>query len=255
MPETILQSIDRFEENFQEYLKEIGLIHGPGDTLHFRRILYLSVLDSLSKIALPKERQHNLRVTTFLKQYSEWKECERISLPHLARLLEITSDHMLEPLRIFVSNCISKWEPNSIILLDRSPSLEEIEKICPINYMYKVQVNNGKSIELQRLMYLYLFYNYRNSLMHELKGLGLLSNMPEVAMSSNEPHYSYVPNNISEDGVVEDSSWELIYPIEFYERITIKCLANLCTHLRLNMIDPYQIRTSHTYWIDELNQE
>lgn len=254
MPETISQSIDRFEENFQEYLREIGLISGPGVTLHFRQILYLSVLDSLSKIALPKERRNNLRVTTFLKQYSEWKDCDRISLPHLVRLLEITADHILEPLRIFASTHISNWVPGSVISLNRSPSIEEIHRISPDNFK-GFQIGNGKCFELKHLTYVCLFYNHRNSLIHEFKGLGLLSNMPEVAMSRNEPYYTYLPNNISKDGIIEGGSWELIYPIEFYERITIKCLANLCAYLLQNEIDPYLIRTSHTYWIDELNQE
>jgi len=52
----------------------------------------------------------------------------------------------------------------------------------------------------------------------------------------------------------EVRSWELVYPLGFYERICIVALKKLRTYYLKERIDPYSLHSFGSYWIDELNK-
>ena len=48
-------------------------------------------------------------------------------------------------------------------------------------------------------------------------------------------------------------SWDLSYPVKFFERLCRVCLGNLDRYLRDTKIDPYSSYQFGTYWIEDLN--
>jgi len=48
-------------------------------------------------------------------------------------------------------------------------------------------------------------------------------------------------------------TWELVYPLGFYQKIISTALSNLRAYYKKERIDPYQHYSFGTYWVDELN--
>lgn len=253
MIETLDKRIDRLISYFEGHLQEILQIGGQGHhALHYRRILYVTVLDALTKIVFPNTGNRRQRMVNLLGTFSEWKEHDRISLPHLVKLLNLTPEPVFEPLRVYAIGQYYNWASGDVITLDRDPSYDEIRRLWPRDSEYKFPIKDiNKEISLESLQHVHLFYTHRNSLVHEFRMLGLLSGDPTP--SKNEPYYSALLHDVDETTDTEVVTWELQYPLEFYKSITEKCLTNLSSYLRRNQIDPINFFTSNSYWITELN--
>lgn len=251
MTEPFDQGVNRFTEYIESHLQEISQIKSQGEhVLHYKRVLYVTVLDALAKVVFPSSGNRQ-RMVSFLSSFSNWKEYDRISLPHLVKLLKLAPEPALESLRLFAINEFSNWTSGDVIPLSRDPSYQEIRNLWPKDNEYKFPIKGiNKEISLESLQHVNLFYNHRNSLVHEFRMLGLLSGAP--ISSKNEPYYSALIFNFDEDGE-EDISWELEYPLQFYEKITKNCLVNLSEYMMRNQINPFSFFTSGSYWINELN--
>lgn len=245
------ERIHSFTTYFEGHIQEISRLTSQGDhILHYQRVLYVTVLDALSKVVFPNSGNRQ-RMVNLLSRFSAWKEHDRISLPHLAKLLKLAPEPALEPLRLYVLNEHNKWISGEIIMLDRDPSYQDISKLWPRDNEYKFPIKGiNKDVTLESLQHVNLFYNHRNSLVHEFKALGQLSGAPRF--SRNEPYYSALLLDVDEAGE-EIISWELQYPLEFYRQITERCLSNISNYLYRNQIDPIRFFASGSYWISELN--
>jgi hypothetical protein len=122
------------------------------------------------------------------------------------------------------------------------PEYKEIKRYWP-----KGQENyeSIKGVKLESLKHVYLFYTYRNSLVHESRNLAY--GIEEAALEK-EPSYHGL---ITED---EGNIWQLVYPLRFFENICETCLKNLEKYLNLNNINPYNSFNFGYYWKEELNQ-
>ncbi len=251
MVDTVNQRIDRFTKHFQGHLLEISQLDSKGKhVLHYQRILYVTVIDTLAKVVFPNtgNRQRNINL---LSQFSEWKEHNRISLPHLIRLLKLAPEPSFEQLRLFAMSKHRGWISGEIIDLDRDLTFQEVKNMWPRDSEYKFPIREvNKSISLESLQHVNLFYEHRNSLVHEFRMLGLLSG--SAFFSRDEPYYSTLLHEFDSTGA-EIETWELQYPLEFYKRITEKCLTNVSSYLQCNQIDPISFFTSGSFWIRELN--
>jgi hypothetical protein len=146
---------------------------------------------------------------------------------------------------------INKWIDGEVITLDRDPKYQEVINLWPKENEYKSPIRNiSKEITLESIQHVHLFYSHRNSLVHEFRMPGLLTMDP--ISHPEEPSYCVLSREIDEKGN-EYTSWELMYPLGFYNRIAGKCLQNIGEYLRRNQIDPIVFFTSGSYWIDELN--
>ena len=75
------ENIDKFRQLRMEKLTSIGDIQGKENIL-FKKILYLTFLDSLSSIVYPKE--HNkVRFVSLVNRFSKW-ESRDLSLIHIS---------------------------------------------------------------------------------------------------------------------------------------------------------------------------
>jgi len=237
----IQKQIERFISYFQNKYEIIKETKFKANDELFKKILYIGIIDALSKTIFPRKRTRE-RFVSFLEKYSEWKLSNRISLPHLVRLLEFTPEPEYSKLREFAFSAYGQWPPGEIVSLEKDPEFEEVEKYWPRG---QENIEPIKGVKLLSLKHIHLFCTYRNSLIHELRNLAY--GMEEVALEK-EPSYHGL---MTEDG---GNIWQLVYPLGFFENICETCLKNLEKYLTSNNINPYNSFNSGYYWKEELNQ-
>jgi hypothetical protein len=201
----IQKKIKRFIAYFKYKFKIIKETEFKDNEELFKKILYIGIIDAFSKTVFPR-KGNRIRFVIFLKIFSGWKNCDRISLPHLVKLLEFTPEPEYSKLRKFAFSIYEQWSSGDIIGLETDPKYKEIIKYWP-----RGQVND----EL-------------------IKGVKLES----LTMTM-------------EDG---KDTWQLVYPLGFFENICETCIKNLEEYLILNNIDPYNSFKFGSYWKEELNQ-
>ena len=157
-------------------------------------------------------------------------------------MLEFYPEPEYSEIRKFAFSVYGQWPPGEIISLKKDLELEEIIKHWP-----RGQVNDEliKGLKLESLKHVYLFYTYRNSLIHELRNLGY--GLEELSLGKEPSYHSMT----MEDG---KDTWQLVYPLGFFENICETCIINLKEYLILNDIDPYNSFKFGSYWKEELNQ-
>ena len=158
------------------------------------------------------------------------------------RLLDFTPEPEYSKLRKFAFSAYGQWPPGKVIGLDTEPKYGEVKKYWP-----KGQANNEciKGVKLEALKHVHLFYTYRNSLIHELRNLGY--GIEELSLEKEPSYHSMT----MEDG---KDTWQLVYPLGFFENICEPCLKNLKEYLIINAINPYNSFNFGSYWKEELNQ-
>src|SRR5215211_1181928 len=99
MNKSVVTNIRAYVSYFRDQVQSI-YDHCPktmdGD-LH-SRILYMAVLDAISRSVFPKEENRE-RIVQFVSWFCSWTECDRISLPHLYKLVGTKTEEQFQPLR------------------------------------------------------------------------------------------------------------------------------------------------------------
>jgi hypothetical protein len=229
---TIDDRVNRFKQYFEYELSMINSIPASDSSKKFKKALYVSVIDTLSKSVFPHRQSNHERFVAFLMRFSNWSEGYRISMPHLAQLLRINPDPSYEHLRkiIFESYDKSDVHKSQIVGLDTDPTVDEIKKHWPIQKECRIPI---EGVTLESLQHFHLLYAYRNSLVHELRE-------PGYGMESRDDvDYPYYHGMTIVDAEKEEKSIELVYPVMFFQRLVSTCLNNLETYLKDNKLDPY----------------
>ncbi|OGW28859.1 MAG: hypothetical protein A2X56_14775 [Nitrospirae bacterium GWC2_57_13] len=245
---TIDDRINRFKKYFENELRMIDAIPASDSSKKFKKALYVSVIDALSKSVFPhRNGKNHERFVAFLMRFANWSEGYRISMPHLAQLLRINPDPAFEKLRkiIFEAYDRSNVHRSQLVGLDTDPTSDEIKKNWPTLKECRIPI---EGITLESLQHFHLLYAYRNSLVHELRepGYGI--------ESKDDEDYPYYHGMTIVDAGKEEKSIELVYPVMFFQRLVSTCLNNLEIYLKDNKLDPYAYYKFGTYWIFELNE-
>lgn len=232
------ENIDNFADYTREKLHSISNLTANDDSILFRKVLYVSFLDSLAATIYP-ERENKERFMALIDRFSHWKERDNVSLTHLGRMVTITSDPELEKVRIFTKERLQKWKirTGSNILISEDPSHKEIEKM-----------GWGKTtkIKLDDFKHSHLIYQLRNSLVHQLQAKNELgSNIPD------KPFYQVV-QSLEADGVLKPIRIELIYPVSFLETISDTILDNVIDYLKKGNINPFPHYYAGDYMLEKL---
>lgn len=240
--EELKANIDRFLGFFRSRLQEIRNVDCGESTALFRKVLYSSLLDALSRTTShPKRWNRNReRITEFIRTFCDWKDCERISLTHLVRLLEKVPDPAFSSLRQYAFSLIDKWGEGEIVSLARDPEFRDVKSRWPKEFQKPLE-----DVQIEFLQHVNLFYRNRNSLVHELSELGY--GMEFTA--DDEPFYHSMS-----DTEGKSKSWELVYPLRFYEKLCETAISELRNYYLKDRIDPYSCYYFGTYWIEELNK-
>jgi len=240
--------IERFMSHFKRELEQIWefRIEGGGNEKAYKKVLFFSVIDSLSKCIFPRKGNRD-RIVSFVNDFSEWDNRHRISLPHLSQLLFKSPEPAFSNLKKIVNDEYSKWSSGEIISLERDPDIKDVLKYWPAEKEHKKPLS---VITIESLQHIHLFYSYRNFLVHELREPGYGFD----TYKEDSPYYisfTHLPGDSTED---EKETWELVYPVLFLKNLLVNCLNNMENYLTDNNINPYSSYTFGTYWIDELNR-
>ncbi len=217
-------SVERFLSFFRNRRQEIRDLNCGESIALFRKVLYSSVLDALSRTTSHPKKGNRERITEFMRIFCNWPNCEKISLPHLMRLLEKVPDPAFSDLRQYAFFLLDQWGEGEIIFLDRDPDFQDVKKHWPKDIQKPLE-----DIQIEFLQHVNLFYRYRNSLVHELRepGYGM------EFKGDPEPFYHSMTETES-----KSETWELVYPLQFYDRLCEAAINNLTITLgiELNLI-------------------
>jgi len=244
MEKLLNEAIERYCNHFSKQIVRVNEISGEAQIL-FRKILFSSILDALSRSVYPHEENRNA-FTLLVKNFGDWPDHNRVSLPHLEKLLKDNTDVAFEKLRKIACERLKSWQhPMNTISLDCDPILEEIAEHWPEGR--KLIIGN-KKISLDWLTHLQLLYSHRNFLFHEFRTPGYGFEFEP----DDEPYYHELSTFADEKSRGVDSI-ELVYPVKFLENLCTNVLGGLKTHLQENKINPYNSYTFGSYWIEQLN--
>ena len=239
-PKELEDNIDRFLGFFRNRLSEIRNLNCGESTALFRKNLYSSILDALSKTTSHPKKGNRERIVDFIRYFGGWAHCEKISLTHLVRLLEKVPDPSFSGLKQYAFSLYDQWSEGEVIYLENDPDFDDVKTHWPREILKPFE-----DVQIEFLQHVNLFYRYRNSLVHELRE-------PGYGMEfSKDPNPFY--HSMSDfDG--KQKSWELVYPLRFYEKLCETAIDNLREYYLKDRIEPYMCYTFGTYWIEELNK-
>lgn len=233
------ERIDRFLSFFKRNFEEIQSTNFVEGSYLFKKLLYVGLLDALSKTTTYPKQGNRERFVAFINNFSGWQHCHKISLPHLIRLLQKVHSPEFSPIREYAFDALSKWCASSLPSLNDDLDFSEVKKRWPANIPKPLE-----DIQLDSLKHCHLFYNYRNSLIHELREPGYGFEMKD----DDEPYY-HQHHDIDTD----TTSWELVYPLKFYERLCSNVITELREYYTKDRIDPYRCYSFGSYFIEQLN--
>lgn len=238
----VQKQIERFISYYQFKFQIIKDTKFKANDELFKKILYIGIIDALSKTVFSEKRRNRERFVLFLEKFSGWENCNRISLPHLIRLLEFTPEPEYSKIKEFAFSNYRQWVSGNLIGLEMDLEYKEV-----IRYWPKGQENTEpiKGVKLSSLKHIHLFYTYRNSFVHELRNIAY--GIEEISLG-RVPSYQHLTDENNEE------KWLLIYPFGFFENICETCLKNLKRYLIKNDINPYKFFNFGYYWKEELNQ-
>lgn len=233
----LIEKQSKFFDVMERFIKTIeGSTFNDYDKT-FKKVLYFNVIDLLSKSVYPNTRRNHDRFTEFVRKFCEWDNCDRVSLPHLCRLLEHTQDTDFRKLREYSSSKIEQWDRDKDTDIYNDPLYDEIKEYLPRDKnIIKV---NGKETNVKHLKHVSLLYKLRNSLVHELRELGR-------PMEDSQDVRPYYHKSTHED-------LELVYPVKFIKALTDSGLENLRSHFENKSLNPYDAFNFGAYWINVLN--
>ena len=239
------ERINDFAKYMFNKLSEIDSLSSDSSFL-FKRILYVSFLDSISACIFPNSKNRS-RFIGLIDRFSHWEDRDRVCIVHLSEFCTINSDPELEKIRRFVLNKLKSWQENN----DPSGTIEVSEnpKYDEVSNLWIRGKESNLSYQLSDFKMVNLLYQQRNSLVHQfqVKGRELGPLLPEV------PFYA-IYSDLNSDNKLVPSSIELIYPIEFLSSLCKSILENTVQYFRRGNLDPFATFYAGKFWLNDLNK-
>lgn len=240
------ERINDFYEFMAEKLSEIDAIKA-GDALLYRKVLYISFLDSMAGCVFPNSGNRE-RFIRLIDRFSHWEERDRVCMLHLARFCTINSEPDLEKIREYSFSCIRKWQKDdtgtSIIEAKDNPKYSDIK-----NLWEKSGKEMGLAYQLSDFKLSSLMYQLRNALVHQFQSRGREFGplLPDV------PFYQFF-KTIDLDGNLIPSRFELVYPSSFLSSICKTILQSIYEYLSKGNINPFPTYYAGDFWLRDLNK-
>jgi hypothetical protein len=194
------------------------------------KALYLVEIDTLSRAAFPGNPSNRKRVVQFIDICSNWNDKDKVSAVQLNLALEkngIRSGSLYD----FINQRINSWGYGQIVQPNQDLTLGETKQLSTSSESQ--YVNNARYAEL--------LYAYRNHLLHEFREPG--RGMDLGVDLSPTPYY------LGMDRLnTGQSSWELVFPVQFLRSLCEGCINGLETHLSANNLNPYDAYEFETMW-------
>lgn len=206
----------------------------------YKQLAYMSVIDVLSKVVCPKEitKSNRKRVMHFLEEFTGWQETDRVSLPHLVKLLEIEqtqhNNSTFETLRNYAFSEFKSWSEERTI--EHDLSIDQVKQDWPLENGKPIKIN---SLDYTHLQHKNLFYELRNLLVHEARSPG--------------PNFTEDDEEVPVYHSVIGDPYSFAYPTGFLHKILTKGIEQVRKHCLEKKINPYQCFTFGSYWLTKLN--
>lgn len=212
--------VQQYIQYFRDQLPKIARIE---DRL-YRKALYVTVIDTLSRAGFPQISKHRKRVITFLNECSGWGDKNRVSPLQLKLVLE-SENKTSGALYADAKSRVEGWTYGAIIRSDSDPPIEQLRSLA----------SPDEQRILENARYVQPLYTYRNHLVHEFRqpGYGV-----EFVDDTSTPYYHGM----------EGSPWELVFPDQFFHNLCSSCIDGLETHLIRSNLDPYAAYHFGTLW-------
>ena len=191
----------------------------------YRRVLLLSLLDTLSKCAYPKTKGNKKRFLKLINKYSKWNDKDRISLPQLD--LSFSKKRINKMLKEEVKKRLSSWPKGQLIRPSDDPFYRDLAGLA----------NTSEKKIINKHRYSHLLWNKRNFAVHEFRTPG--KGWP-LSNDNTSPYYH---------GFIGDQTFHLVMPLEFISQIVMKCNTNLKLHLDELGIDPLGRLSVRDLWL------
>jgi len=222
---TIRDDIDQYITYFKAQNRQIATVAHPT----FKKVLYLIEIDTLSRAAFPRVSGNRQRVVQFIDACSSWNDKNKVSAVQLKFALEengILSGQLYD----FAIQRIESWAYGRIIRPNDDLTFGEAQG----------QSTASESKYVNDARYVELLYTYRNHLLHEFRepgyGMDLGIDLPST------PYYLVM------DRLNGQSSWELVFPVQFLRDLCEGCINGLEAQLSLTNQNPYDAYEFGTMW-------
>jgi len=233
------ENINKFINYFENKVKSIHELKFHSSNIEFPKILYLAIIDTLSRVTMLANQGNRERFAKFILDFSDWPHLDKISLPHLLRFLEKYQILEFKALHEFSLYEIKKWSIISQIPLSYDFDYKQISNFLPNSLP-----ESFKKFSIEKFKHYNLFYNYRNFLFHEFREAGYGIEYP----GDEESYYHFM-----EDQKNNEYSWELVYPLTFIKNICEKSIEHLRHYLILNDLNSYDQYNFGSNFITDLN--
>jgi hypothetical protein len=231
----VAEDIARFCGCFEQQIQAVTSLQDQSFDKVYPCILWVTIMDSLSKAGLPQCKRHRERVIGFIDTYVQWVDRDRVSLIQMELQLGQCGrgrgrlyEHAAE--RIF------SW-PEGLIVAGAQvdPQLQEIESLVS---------NDSERRITEKCCYKELLYSHRNSLIHECRQPGrsvqCFSSDKDYAFYHGTTDYAPRPGDPEErDKERRIYGWELVFPWRLFRSLCSKGLATLKEVLEQNKANPY----------------
>jgi hypothetical protein len=246
MAKDAVSGINRFLSHFAKVLLDIRELKSSERVELYREVLYVAVLDALSKSVMPLRERNQDRFIEFLKRFCHWPDGERVSLPHVYALVMLNPDPAFEKLRLWAVERYKKMGSGGLPAISTDPKYEEVKALWPVSAEHRTPL---RGVDLDALTHYRLLWAYRNSLVHELRRLGR-----GMDFKDDDGPYYHGMSDLDENSRITETTIELVYPCKFLDRLCETGLGALKRYFTENGINPYESFVFGTYWIRELNR-
>ncbi|MCF6244483.1 MAG: hypothetical protein L3J43_05550 [Sulfurovum sp.] len=205
--ERISKKIDFVEQHLLEKLEAIKQLSAPSKyEAHFKKVLYISFLESLAKTAFPDQRVKK-RFINFIDQYTNWKECNYYC-----------------PVVLGNNDTINK-----IVAEGSSAIHSQIE-----NYAIE-NIDNKSSASC---IFVLILYETRNSLVHQFQA-NIEFEFVVERDRIEQPYYNVVDElGLDDSERIIGKYIEHIFPNTFLQKLSEDGLGKYIEHCRDKKINP-----------------
>lgn len=238
-------SITAYVGHFRERIARLKAYPFELEDRLLKKNILASLLDAVSRTTSNHSDSNRERFTGLVAHFGDWSNHSRISAPHMAYFLRNLRSPAYETVRTSIAEIVRKNSHGGFVTLAEDPQFEDMRKLWPVAPEQKLL----GQLSLTSFTHLSLFYQYRNSLVHELRE-------PGYGMEFNEKHdepFYHGMTTIGKDSSCAERTLELVYPLNFYFLLTDNVINNVERYLRKNGIDPYMCYRFGSSWVGELN--
>lgn len=244
--EDFSKRIQDFDDYLTEKLKGIDEIKN-GDCLLYRKILYVSFLDSLAACIYPNAG-NKYRFISLIEIFSHWEDRNRVCMLHLSRFCSLNSEPELERLRERSFSVLKRWQIDAdgtaTIKASNNPEFDEVRSLWA-----KSKSESGLAYQLNDFKLTSLLYRLRNSLVHQFQSQGR-----ELGPVLPDQPFYILHKTVGFDDQLVPSHFELVYPSEFLSKLCSSILENVVVYLKCGNINPFPNYYAGDYWLGELNK-